>query len=111
MSRARVISLVARMPGATQTDLAREMRIETPSMKRLLDGLEETGFVRRCPVEGNRRANGIHLTDRATAEAAALIGFVDGLAQEVFADVGTDDLAAATRLMNRISDRLAGVAE
>ncbi|MGO4854518.1 MarR family winged helix-turn-helix transcriptional regulator [Phaeovulum sp. W22_SRMD_FR3] len=106
MSRARVISQVARTPGVTQTELARHLEIETPSVKRLLDGLEAGGFVQRCAVEGDRRANGIFLTARAQAEAGDIVGFLEKLAAEIFADVDPADVQAGTRLLDRILSKL-----
>jgi MarR family transcriptional regulator, transcriptional regulator for hemolysin len=106
MSRARVISQVARTPGVTQTELARHLEIETPSVKRLLDGLEASGFVQRCAVEGDRRANGIFLTERAQSEAGDIVGFLETLAAEIFADVDPADLQAGVRLLDRILTKL-----
>lgn len=106
-SRARLLTLVARNPGVTQTELARLMEVEPPTMKHLLDGLEEGGFVRRCPVEGNRRANQVFLTERAETEHAGLLHFVDDLAEELFKDVDEEELASAIHLLDRISAKLA----
>ncbi|WP_210530404.1 MarR family winged helix-turn-helix transcriptional regulator [Rubellimicrobium arenae] len=107
-SRARLLTLVARNPGVTQAELARLMEVEPPTMKHLLDGLEEGGFVQRCPVEGNRRANQVFLTERAETEHAGILRFLEDLAEELFDDVPDEDLAGALRLLDRISAKLAG---
>ncbi|WP_181418592.1 MarR family winged helix-turn-helix transcriptional regulator [Pseudoroseicyclus aestuarii] len=104
-SRARALSLVGRLPGSTQTELARQMEIEPPSMKRLLDGLEQSGFVTRCPVEGNRRANGVFLTPRAEEQFAGLLGFINTLSEELLADADPADIAAAQRLFDHVLTR------
>ena len=106
-SRARALTLVGRYPGVTQTELARRMAVEPPSMKRLLDGLEQSGFIRRRPVEGNRRANEVFLTERAEVEHAGLLHFLDTLSEDLFGDVTDEELAQAVRLLDRISAKLA----
>jgi MarR family transcriptional regulator for hemolysin len=106
-SRARLLTLVAQNPGVTQTELARLMEVEPPTLKHLLDGLEEGGFVRRTPLEGNRRANQVFLTERAKTEHAGLLTFVDDLVDELFEGIADDELAQTVRLLGRISAKLA----
>ncbi|MGH9916066.1 MAG: MarR family winged helix-turn-helix transcriptional regulator [Pyrinomonadaceae bacterium] len=90
-ARARTMMLLDRMEILSQKDLAEELEIETPTMVRLLDGLEKQGFIERRSVEGDRRAKQIVMTPLG----AELASEVNQLAQELRAEFlqGIDDKA------------------
>src|SRR3954453_21559992 len=62
LARARALLHLARKDGMTQTELAEILEVESPTLVRLLDGLEGQGLTERRPVAGDRRANQIALT-------------------------------------------------
>ncbi|MCP5848300.1 MarR family transcriptional regulator, partial [Klebsiella pneumoniae] len=78
-ARARTMMLLDRMEILSQKDLAEELEIETPTMVRLLDGLEKQGFIERRSVDGDRRAKQIVMTPLG----AELASEVSQLAQEL----------------------------
>lgn len=59
-----VLAHLFRNDGRTQRALADELDIEAAPLGRLVDRLEESGWVRRAPAPGDRRANLIYLTDK-----------------------------------------------
>src|SRR4051812_25393333 len=59
LARARMLMLLAKKEGMTQTELADALEVETPTLVRLLDGLEKQEMIERRPVQGDRRANQI----------------------------------------------------
>lgn len=61
-ARARTLLLLDRLEVLNQKELAEELDIETPTMVRLLDGLEDQGFIERRSVAGDRRAKQIYIT-------------------------------------------------
>ncbi len=68
LSQARWVVLlhISRIPAApTQRELAQSVGVEGPTLARLLDSLENQGFVRRMPVPEDRRAKKIVLTGKA----------------------------------------------
>ncbi|MGO4449247.1 MarR family winged helix-turn-helix transcriptional regulator [Phyllobacterium sp. TAF24] len=95
-ARARTMMLLDRMEILSQKDLAEELEIETPTMVRLLDGLEKQGFIERRSVEGDRRAKQIVMTPLG----AELASEVNQLAQELRAEFlqGIDDKALVATL-------------
>ncbi|MBE7184219.1 MAG: MarR family transcriptional regulator [Methylobacterium mesophilicum] len=103
LPRARLLLHLARNGAATQSELAGALEIEQPTMVKLVDGLEAKGLVRRCPVEGDRRAKRIELTDAAQAGANSILDFVAELREQVLEGVDEADLLAATRVLKRIS--------
>ena len=77
-ARARTLMLLDRLEVLNQKELAEELDIETPTMVRLLDGLESQGFIERRAAAGDRRAKQIHIT----AIGGALAKKVNELAQK-----------------------------
>ena len=59
-----VIAHLYRDDGRTQRALADELDMKPAPLGRLIDRLEESGWVRRAPAPGDRRANLVFLTDR-----------------------------------------------
>ncbi|PRD57940.1 MarR family transcriptional regulator [Phyllobacterium myrsinacearum] len=102
-ARARTMMLLDRMEILSQKDLAEELEIETPTMVRLLDGLEKQGFIERRSVDGDRRAKQIVMTPLG----AELASEVNQLAQELRAEFlkGVDEkaLVAGLEVMRAIN--------
>mgnify|MGYP001228281091 FL=1 len=66
-AQAAVIAHLARQEGINQSCLAQIMEIEPITLVRLLDRLEELGFVERLPDPSDRRARLLRLTPAAHA--------------------------------------------
>lgn len=103
LPRARLLLHLARHGAATQSELAQALEIEQPTMVKLVDGLEAKGLVKRCTVEGDRRAKRIELTDAAQEGASNILHFVSELREQVLEGVDEADLLTATRVLKRIS--------
>jgi len=56
------LSLVAQIPNITQSELARKLAIERSGLVAIIDQLEESGFLRRMPVPGDRRVQALAAT-------------------------------------------------
>ncbi|MFC2968713.1 MarR family winged helix-turn-helix transcriptional regulator [Acidimangrovimonas pyrenivorans] len=76
----RLMVHVVRHEGISQARLAELLEIEPISVSRLVDRMEQGGWVRRCPDPQDRRVRLIHPTDRAM-EAFTM---VKALAGEVY---------------------------
>lgn len=61
----RVLKLLVRHPGANQGQLAELLEVEPITACRMIDRLEEAGFVERRRDPADRRAWRIHLTEKA----------------------------------------------
>ncbi len=59
-----VLAHLYRNDGRTQRALADELDMEPAPLGRLIDRLEESGWVRRAPAPDDRRANLLYLTDK-----------------------------------------------
>lgn len=85
LSRAQwqVLAHVQRREGAKQACLAEMMDIEPITLTRLLDRMEEAGWVERRPDPGDRRARLLYLTDKARPKLAEM----RLLAQEIYEEI------------------------
>src|SRR5690606_19261271 len=72
-ARARLLTTIGRNEGASQAELAAILGIETPTLKRLLDALEDQGLAERRPIPEDGRKHAIFLTEAARIEP--LLGF------------------------------------
>jgi len=94
-----VLTFLYRREGVTQSELAEDLDIEKPTLGRLLDRLEASGWVARRPDAQDRRVKRLHLTP-AVAELMASM-------REIAADLRTEALAGiAAEDAERLVDTL-----
>jgi MarR family transcriptional regulator for hemolysin len=103
LSRARLLLLLAKEDGMTQSQLAGALDMEQPSIVGLVDALEDTGFVARCAVEGDRRAKGVCLTPSARVKVRELEGFAAHVREEALKGVSSRDLAVALKVLRQMT--------
>lgn len=107
LSRARVLMLLEAsaddpQQGLSPGDLAKLAQVRPATMTRLLDGLEEDGFVERVVDLADRRKLRILCTDKGSqAIDAVMLDFADG-AQLATADFSHQEIAYMTIIMNKI---------
>lgn len=91
----------------TQTQLARALGVEAPTVVRQLDRLAALGWVARRNCPGDRRAYHVELTDQADALCADIETVVAGIRRQGLAGVKSADLAIAIKVMDQVRDRFA----
>lgn len=79
-----VLAHLYRNDGRTQRALADELDMEAAPLGRLIDRLEESGWVRRAPAPGDRRANIVHLTDKIIPKIEDLRAAAELLYKDAF---------------------------
>ncbi len=62
-----ILMLIASQPGLTQTELARRLQIETPTLSEQVKRLVEAGLVEREALPGDRRASALVLSTEGEA--------------------------------------------
>ncbi len=107
LSRARVVTTLAKMEGATQAELALTIGIEAPTLKRQIDALERDGFVERRGLDGDARKRALFLTDKA--RSSPISHFVDEIRADVLAGISREDQARVSDILGRIADNAAGL--
>ena len=103
----RLLFRVAKEEGLPQARLAELLEIEPISVSRMLDRMEEAGWLERRPDAEDRRVRRVYPTPRAQA----VYGRVRGMAHEVYAEAlaGVPDADRATliRTLETIAANLA----
>lgn len=110
LARARTLIHLSKKNAMTQTELAEVLEVEGPTLVRLLDGLERQGLTERRPVEGDRRAKHIALTESGRRLAGEVTRLGNELREEVLADVSEAELISATRVFRALAQKIAVVA-
>lgn len=103
-ARARVVAVLSRMEGATQTELAQALRIEPPTLKRQIDALERDGVVERRSIEGDRRKRGLFLSETARKTSVGVLN--EAVRSELTKGIGRDEKLALQRAFDRLSENI-----
>jgi MarR family transcriptional regulator, transcriptional regulator for hemolysin len=105
----RVLAKLSRRDGQRQIELADALDVEPISLCRMVDRLEEAGFVERRRDEDDRRAWRIHLTPKAAPVIAEIETQVDIFQADMLAGISDADRATASRVLARVRDNIGTV--
>jgi MarR family transcriptional regulator for hemolysin len=108
LARARLLMRLRKGEGISQTALADDMEIESPTLVRLLDSLERQDLIERRPVEGDRRAKQVFLTKAGRAQAAEVSRLAEEFRTDILAGADADDMAAAVRVFRVMAASMTG---
>lgn len=113
VSRAQwqVLFALSRNEGTNQTGLADYLEVETITLCRMVDRLEEAALVERRADPADRRAWRLHLTPTAHPILEKLREIGDGVVEEAQAGVDPADLAAAMTALTVMRANLSTRAE
>jgi DNA-binding MarR family transcriptional regulator len=108
VSRAQwqVLFALSRSEGTNQAGLAEALDVETITVGRMVDRLEEAGLVERRADPADRRAWRLHLTARAHPLLAQLREVGEGVMAETLAGLGAEGEAQLTALLMRVRSNL-----
>jgi len=103
LTRAQCAALahLAREEGVNQATLAQRLDIEPITLVRLLDRLEEGGFIQRKPDPQDRRAYGLALTAKARPMLERIYELAGKVYEEAQAGLSKPD---AIRLLDQLHD-------
>jgi DNA-binding MarR family transcriptional regulator len=112
LTRAQWLALTRlhRRPGASQSELAVMMEIERAPAGRILDRLEEKGWVERNVDPADRRINRIYLTDRGRRMHAAISPIAEATVNDALADLSAAERQRVMELLGRVKATLTGIA-
>jgi len=103
LSRARVLMTLDDRTGLNQRELADILGIEGPTLARILDGLENGGWLVRQVSPSDRRVRELALTGAGRRAAARMRDIAGATRAEVLDDVSAADLEAATRVLRAVA--------
>lgn len=101
---------LSRRPGASQSELADMMEIERAPAGKIVDRLEERGWVERRPDPVDRRINRIFLTELGERVHAVIWPIAQSTVSDALADLTDTDVAHLTQLLSRVKGRLGEMA-
>ncbi len=90
----------------TQSELARLISVEGPTMVRMLDVLARDGLIERHQSSTDRRVTVNRITDKGTAVIGEMMQITNALRAEVIRDIDPGELAVCVNVLNKILRRL-----
>lgn len=102
----RLLGQLLREGPTTQTALASLLEVEPISVSRLIDRMEQGGWLRREPHPDDRRARIVQATDKARAIAPEARQIVEALYDEALAGLTDDDCRVLQAALCRIIENL-----
>lgn len=102
----RTLSVLKRHEGSNQGMLAELLEVEPITLGRMIDRLEEAGWVERRRDPGDRRVWRIHLTDAAQPILLQLKTIADALFVDAAEGISADDQARLHALLEQLRDNL-----
>ena len=102
LARARALMLLARHPGISQTELAGLLESETPTVVRLLDGLEKQGLISRTPAADDRRVKRIDLTEAAEDQVDEIEDLAEVMRGTMARGIPEADLTVTLNVLRRM---------
>ena len=104
------LTRLKRKPGASQSELADLMEIEKAPAGKIVDRMQEKGWLERRPDRFDRRINRIYLTERGERVHAAIFPVAEATVNDALADLSPADRERLTALMTVIKSRLVDMA-
>lgn len=102
----RALKHMAHHEGLSQTELAELIEMEPIPVGRVIDRLEQGGFVERRSDPADRRCWRLHLTDKARAVVDDMEVIADRLREEVLQGIGQSELDAFVDVLNKMKRNL-----
>jgi MarR family transcriptional regulator for hemolysin len=112
-ARMEALAAIINSPSrSAQVDIAKRLRIEGPTMTRMLDTLEADGLVERLPDPSDRRSKQLRLTPAGEAALAEIFDIADQLRERLLEGIATERLDELNALLVMLTERLdAGLPE
>lgn len=104
----RLLGLTLREGPMTQAMLAERLDVEPMSVSRLIDRMEQSGWVLRAPHPEDRRARIVLPTDRARAAGPEVRGVIGAICAEALASLTDDERRAFERALLAVTETLTG---
>ena len=105
--QARLLLSLERNPNENQAFYAERLEIEPITLTRIVDRLEDAGWIERQSDPNDRRARILHLTDKSRGIVTALRASVETLFEDMLAGFGAEERTVFASLLERIATNLA----
>ena len=105
----RVLSRINRMEGATQTELATVLEIEKPTLGRLLDRLEEKGWIERHGDKHDGRTKRIKLAYKAQPLLEKMYDLCDEILESAIAGLSEKEAEQLRYSLSKVKQNLSNL--
>jgi len=102
----RAIAHLSCQEGCNQKDLAELLEIKPITMTRLIDRLEESGWVVRQPDKSDRRAIQLHLSEKASHLLAVMQEKAGETRAKALAGINDDEFVTFFNTLKKMKDNL-----
>jgi MarR family transcriptional regulator for hemolysin len=93
-------------PLSAQVDIAKRLRIEGPTLTRMLDTLEKDGLVERLPDPADRRTNKLRLTPAGERALEEIFEIVDVLRARLLDGASPEMIEQGNEFLGGLLDKL-----
>lgn len=90
--------------GQTQTDLVEALGVEPPTVTKMVQRLEESGFIRRSPHPTDRRATTVWLTPKGRKVRSTVQRVSTKVNRQLFSDLSPRQMETLGSLLGRVAD-------
>ena len=98
----RMMAVIYRRSGSTQSELAEELGVRPQSLTRALARLEQEGLIVRKKTEDNRRNTRVRITEAGTAMHRRMRAGRQAQADRIFSDFSAEEKEALAGYLERI---------
>ena len=105
--QARLLLSLDRYPHENQAFYAERLEIEPITLTRIVDRLEDAGWIERRSDPGDRRARILHLTDKSRGIVTRLTESVEALFEEMLDGFDPGERVMFANLLDRIATNIA----
>ena len=103
-----LMAYILEHPGCTQGEVADWLFVTPASVAISCKRLEKEGLLERRVDPGNRRKNQLFVTEEGAALTKEKRAMLNRVNARTFADIDEEDLAAFSRVLDRMMDNLGG---
>ena len=97
-----VLSVLARKPGASQSELGAELDLDRSTIADIVVRLEQRGVIERIAHESDRRRNALHLTAHGQVTVERLRPLVVDTNNLLTTGLSADEVASLRSLLRRL---------
>lgn len=109
--QARLLMSLVKFPDNNQAFYAERIEVEPITLTRIVDRMEEAGWVERVFDPNDRRARLLHLTDKSREIVEPLRGIVDALVEDMAEGLTAQEQDMLARLLEKVSANLSAERE
>ena len=106
-ARMEALAAIINSPAlSAQVDIAKRLRIEGPTMTRMLDALEADGLVERLPDPGDRRTKQLRVTEQGESVLREIFAIADEMRDRLLDGVSEERMDELNAFLEGLSERL-----